>query len=138
MLNLYFASTTETANPNNLKMGMFPFFYFNGDCNDPNTQAKMKQDFLAFLRTPGAAPSTVCGNITYCNENTVTVYCSNVTVPEARRRRSPLMQVNVKYTAATEHCFPLVVHILSIKDTVIAFKQAFHQSFYFFLFNSEN
>ena len=80
---------------------MHPIFYFNGDFNDPNTVAKMEQDFIVFLKQP-FLPDALCGNTTTCNENTVTVYCGNVTVPEGRRRRSPIMQVKVNFPITVE------------------------------------
>ena len=87
-------SCTETENPASLTMSNFPFFYYDGDCNDPNTQTTIKQNFIDMM-TSGLVLPTFCSDIPDdCNTDTVEVYCGNVTAAERRRRRSTTMQVS--------------------------------------------
>ena len=79
-------SATVTENPTNLKMDSESMFYYDGDCNDPNNQATIKSDFL-FL----AQMFPFCDG---CYEDTIEVYCGNVTSAERRRKRSSTMQVS--------------------------------------------
>lgn len=84
----------ETENPDNLKMSSYPYFYYDGDCNDPNTQTEIKENFIN-LMVYGPVLPLFCkayypGN---CSTDTVQVYCGNVTAAERRRRRSTIMAV---------------------------------------------
>lgn len=74
-------------------MSSFPYFYYEGDCNDPNQQTAIKGNFISILRSGRVLP-VFCSNPTLCNENTIKVYCGNVTAAERRRKRSTTMQVN--------------------------------------------
>ena len=81
-------SQTETSTPGQLKMGILPFFYYHGDCNDPNTQVTLKQNFLnlsSFLH--------ICFDPASCTAEAVQIFCGNVTSPVRRRRRSTTMEV---------------------------------------------
>ncbi|CAH3018719.1 unnamed protein product [Porites evermanni] len=72
-------------------MSSFPYFYYEGDCNDPNDQTSIKENFIRIL-TSGRVLPTFCSNRTLCNEDTIKVYCGNVTAAERRRKRSTTMQ----------------------------------------------
>ena len=74
-------------------MSSFPYFYYEGDCNDPNQQTAIKGNFISILRSGRVVP-IFCSNPTLCNENTIKVYCGNVSAAERRRKRSTTMQVN--------------------------------------------
>ena len=84
----------ETENPDNLKMGSFPYFYYDGDCNDPNTQTEIKENFIN-LMVYGPVLPLFCASYypDECNTDTVQVYCGNVTAAERRRKRSTIMAV---------------------------------------------
>jgi len=91
--NLFTFHTTATANPSFMRMRNLPFFFFSGDCNDPNTKTKIKKNFIGLMTMPYIPPS-FCKNISdHCNENTVEVYCGNVTAAERRRKRAATMSV---------------------------------------------
>ena len=69
-------------------MRNFPFFYFTGDCNDPNTQDAIKDNFLGLMTGPYVLP-LFCKSVSeQCNKNTVQVFCGNVTAVERRRKRA--------------------------------------------------
>ena len=79
---------TDTVNPNNVWMRNLPFFYFTGDCNDPNTQDAIKDNFLGLMTGPYVLP-LFCKSVSeQCNKNTVQVFCGNVTAVERRRKRA--------------------------------------------------
>ena len=69
-------------------MSTHPFFYYDGNCNDPNAELEIKDNFIRLL-----GPTNLCDGGTGCNQDTVKVYCGNVTVAERRRRRSTTMEV---------------------------------------------
>ncbi|XP_074620011.1 sushi, von Willebrand factor type A, EGF and pentraxin domain-containing protein 1-like [Acropora palmata] len=96
--SLPWPNCAKTSTPGQLKMGIFPYFYYNGDCNDPNTQATIKNNFLILSGT-----LQVCdAQLPACKPDAVQVFCGNVTTPVRRRRRSTTMEVNIRYT----HVFP--------------------------------
>ena len=75
-------------------MASFPYFYYDGDCNDPNTQTEIKENFIN-LMVYGPVLPLFCA-VYYpdeCNTDTVQVYCGTVTAAERRRRRSTTMAV---------------------------------------------
>ncbi|XP_068719978.1 sushi, von Willebrand factor type A, EGF and pentraxin domain-containing protein 1-like [Montipora capricornis] len=83
-----------TNTPHQLKMGQLPaYFYFDGDCNDPNTQANIKTSFITI-----AGFAKLCLDSTSCSHDTVQVFCGNVTQVARRRRRSTVREVSIKYT----------------------------------------
>ena len=70
-------------------MGQLPaFFYFDGDCNDPNTQVNIKASFITL-----AGFVRLCTDATTCSQDTVQVFCGNVTQVARRRRRSTVREV---------------------------------------------
>ena len=69
-------------------MGFFPEFYYDGNCNDPNAELEIKENFLNLMYV-----IRVCVDATRCNQDSVVVHCGNVTVTERRRRRSTTMEV---------------------------------------------
>ena len=84
----------ETENPDNLKMSSYPYFYYDGDCNDPNTQTEIKENFIN-LMVSGLVLPLFCASYypVNCSTDTVQIYCGNVTTAERRRRRSTIMAV---------------------------------------------
>ena len=87
------SSATATENPAYLKMSALPYFYYDGDCNDPNTQATIKSNFYG-LMTSGLILPLFCTAVPDdCNVDTIEVYCGNVTSAERRRKRSSTNQV---------------------------------------------
>ena len=82
-----------TANPSFIRMQNLPFFYFSGDCNDPNVQSQIKGNFITLMTSNLVLP-LFCKDIPdQCNKNTVEVYCGNVTAAERRRKRAATMSV---------------------------------------------
>ncbi|XP_068701090.1 uncharacterized protein [Montipora foliosa] len=78
-----------TNTPAQLKMGpLAAFFYFDGDCNDPNTQVNMKARFITL-----AGYAALCRDRTTCLQDTVQVFCGNVTQVARRRRRSTVREM---------------------------------------------
>ena len=70
-----------------------PYFFFSGDCNDPNAQTTIKQNYLAHM-TSGLVPHFFCKDRPdQCNKDTLKVYCGHVTAAERRRKRAAVMQV---------------------------------------------
>lgn len=94
----FFFSTTVTENPSWIKINMSPNFYYDGDCNDPNVQANITQNFLGLLNS-AYVPGIFC---TFrpddCNEDTVEVYCGALTAAERRRKRRSVREVWDLYT----------------------------------------
>lgn len=84
---------TETENPGSLTMGSSPYFYYDGDCNDPNTQIEIKSNFIDLMNSGSVLPLFCALYPDDCNTDTVEVYCGNVTAAERRRRRSTIMGV---------------------------------------------
>lgn len=88
-----FPSATETENPSWLKLNNYPEFFYEGDCNDPNVQTKLKESFLNdILRSP-KVPPFFCILKPECNMNSVEVFCGATTTPERRRKRRSVMKV---------------------------------------------
>ena len=69
-------------------MVFFPQFYYDGNCNDPNAELEIKENFVNLMYR-----INMCDDATLCNQDNVVVYCGNVTVAERRRRRSTTMEV---------------------------------------------
>ena len=70
-------------------MGHSPaLFYFDGDCNDPNTQVNIAESFISL-----AGFVRLCIDATKCSQDTVQVFCGNVTQVARRRRRSTVREV---------------------------------------------
>ena len=77
---------TETVNPDNSFINTMPHFYFNGDCEDTDTEAAIKSNSLNVLS--GLAPPLFCkAKPSECNINTVQAYCGAVTAEKRRRKR---------------------------------------------------
>ncbi|XP_068719972.1 uncharacterized protein [Montipora capricornis] len=81
-----------TNTPGQRKMGQLPaLFYFDGDCNDPNTQVNIKASFISLARLV-----QLCIDATRtCSQDTVQVFCGNVTQVARRRRRSTVREMAV-------------------------------------------
>ena len=87
-------STTGTAKSHQILVFVRPYFFFSGDCNDPSTNPAIKQNFIGLLSQPYFPPRWCKDIPDKCNEDSIDVYCGNVTAAERRRRRSPIMQVS--------------------------------------------
>jgi len=74
-------------------MSSFPYFYYEGNCTDPNQQTAIKENFISILKSGRVLP-VFCSDTTLCNKDSIKVYCGNVTAAERRRKRSTTMQVN--------------------------------------------
>ncbi|KAL9972183.1 hypothetical protein ACROYT_G018440 [Oculina patagonica] len=89
---------STTANPSWLKVTSFPNFFYDGDCNDPNVQATIKQNFLGLMTNNSIVPPFFCAwKPDECNEDTLEVYCGEISAPERRRKRRSVREVTIKY-----------------------------------------
>ena len=101
-LNYFFAPTTETANPSWLKVNGHPLFFYDGDCNDPNVQTRLKESFLNKILKSRLVPPFFCVfKPDECNLNTIELFCGAVSAPEGRRKRSSVRQVCMWMTTVT-------------------------------------
>lgn len=89
----FFSFTTETANPSIMSMMNLPFFYYDGDCNDPNTQDQIKKNFLDLMKSGMVLPVFCKDKPKECNEDTIDIYCGDVDAAVRRRRRSSTKSV---------------------------------------------
>ena len=71
----------------------YSYFYYDGDCNDPNVQATIKQNYLGLMKNDTYVPSFFCVWQPECNENNVEVYCGAVSAPDRRRKRRSIREV---------------------------------------------
>ncbi|XP_044181159.1 uncharacterized protein LOC114970030 [Acropora millepora] len=85
--SLPWPNCAKTSTPGQLKMGILPFFYYHGDCNDPNTQVTLKQNFLTL-----SGFFQLCTDPAACTVDAVQMFCGNVKSPVRRRRRSNAME----------------------------------------------
>ena len=75
MFWLFFSDPT---NPSTLKQEGSPYFFFDGDANDPNVQAAIKTNFIDFMTNSLLVPPFFCLiRPIDCNENTVKVYAGS-------------------------------------------------------------
>ncbi|XP_078371653.1 sushi, von Willebrand factor type A, EGF and pentraxin domain-containing protein 1-like [Oculina patagonica] len=89
---------SKTANPSVLKMAFGPFFFYEGDCNDPNNQDKIKQNFINLLNGPYIPPPFCKVKPAECNKDTIQLFCGEVTAAERRRKRRSVREVTFRYT----------------------------------------
>ena len=62
--------------------------------SDPSTKPAIKHNFIGLLSQPYFPPRWCKDIPDKCNEDSIDVYCGNVTAAERRRRRSPTMQLS--------------------------------------------
>lgn len=72
---------------------MSPNFYYDGDCNDPNVQANITSNFLGLLTSAEVPPFFCTFKPDDCNEETVEVYCGELSAAERRRKRRSVREV---------------------------------------------
>ncbi|XP_078373500.1 sushi, von Willebrand factor type A, EGF and pentraxin domain-containing protein 1-like [Oculina patagonica] len=71
---------SNTANPSFYKMRFGPYFFFNGEANDPNVQAAIKTKYISLMAGP-FVPPPFCRSIPAdCNQDTVQLYVGASTV----------------------------------------------------------
>ena len=90
---LFFSATTVTENPSWIMINMSPNFYYDGDCNDPNVQANITSNFLGLLTSAEVPPFFCTFKPDDCNEETVEVYCGELSAAERRRKRRSVREV---------------------------------------------
>uniref|UniRef100_A0A6P8IYU7 Sushi, von Willebrand factor type A, EGF and pentraxin domain-containing protein 1-like n=1 Tax=Actinia tenebrosa TaxID=6105 RepID=A0A6P8IYU7_ACTTE len=88
---------SKRANPSETAIKALPQFYFKGDCNDPNIQAQLKQDFVTILYPPNAPPF-FCLLKPRCNAQNVKIYCGEVDASARRKRSADTRQVYFEVT----------------------------------------
>ena len=72
----------------------FSNFYYDGDCNDPNVQATITDNFLGLMTNVSYIPPFFClWKPLECNADTVEVYCGAVSAPDRRRKRRSIREV---------------------------------------------
>ena len=77
ILAFFFSDPTD---PSYLKLNKqkFPYFFFDGDANDPNVQAAIKKNYIDFMDNSYLVPPFFCQDRpSECNENTVEVYAGS-------------------------------------------------------------
>ena len=86
----YTSSSTVRYDPANPKVRFLAnFFYYSGECNEPEAQMQIKRNFLAIRKQPFLVPLSKCGqNAAKCTIENVIVYCGEAAAPVRRRRRS--------------------------------------------------
>ncbi|KAK3730501.1 hypothetical protein QZH41_015709, partial [Actinostola sp. cb2023] len=84
---------SKRANPSFVKLIANPAYFYHGDCNDPNVQAKLKQDFITNLYPPNSPPF-FCMMNPNCNAQKVVVHCDVLDASSRRKRRARTRQVN--------------------------------------------
>lgn len=93
-LTCFFCSTTTvTENPSWIKINMSPSFYYDGDCNDPNVQANISDNFISLLTSAQVPPFFCTFHPDDCNVNTVDIYCGELSAAERRRKRRSVREV---------------------------------------------
>ena len=71
---------SDSTNPSYLKLEetKFPYYFFDGDANDPNVQAAIKTNYIDFMTKSNLVPPFFCSfKSTECNEGTVEVYAGS-------------------------------------------------------------
>ena len=69
---------SDPTNPSYLKLQGFPYFFFDGDANDPSVQAAIKTNYIDFMTKSYMVPPFFClFKQPECNENTVEVYAGS-------------------------------------------------------------
>ncbi|XP_067047158.1 uncharacterized protein [Acropora muricata] len=84
--SLPWPNCAKTFTPAKPRLG-FPFSYYNGDCNDPNVQAGIKQNLITM-----SSLFHICNFQNPCPVESVQMFCGNVTSPVRRRRTSTAME----------------------------------------------
>ena len=74
----------------------FAGFYYDGDCNDPNVQDQIKQNYLTLLNSPFVPPFFCEEKPDECNVNTIEVSCGEKTAAQRRRRRNSEKVVSIR------------------------------------------
>lgn len=77
---------------------MSPNFYYDGDCNDPNVQTNISENFIGLLTGEHVPPFFCTIYPDDCNVNTVEVYCGELSAAERRRKRRSVRQVRDWHT----------------------------------------
>ena len=89
----FFSTPTVTENPSWIMINVSPNFYYDGDCNDPNVQANITHNFLGLLTGEYVPPFFCKLKTDECNENTIEVYCGDLSAAERRRKRRSVREV---------------------------------------------
>ena len=79
--------STETVDSSNSVISFLPYFHFNGDCEDTDTEAVIKSNFLSLMNSGAVIPFFCNAYPSECNINTVQAYCGDVTAKKRRRKR---------------------------------------------------
>ena len=90
-------SFSVRATPSWLKANGQSTFFFEGDCNDPNTQAKIRDDYWNFLRNPQYIPPPFCLINQHCQKDKIVIYCGATSAADKRRRRAGTREVNIRF-----------------------------------------
>lgn len=84
------------ATPSWLSSQSFANFYFEGDCNDPNVQDKIKQDFWSLI-SGLYLPPPFCQFNPNCKQSNIKIFCGKTSAADKRRRRANTREVNVRF-----------------------------------------
>lgn len=77
----------DPANPKVRFLGNF--FYYSGNCNEPEAQMQIKRNFLGIINQAFIPSSSYCRQKPAdCTVENVNVYCGEAAAPVRRRRRS--------------------------------------------------
>ena len=74
MFCFFFSDSTD---PSYFKQeeAKYPYFFFDGDANDPNVEAAIKTNYIDFMTKSNLVPPFFCSfKSTECNEGTVEVH----------------------------------------------------------------
>ncbi|KAK3735221.1 hypothetical protein QZH41_010026, partial [Actinostola sp. cb2023] len=81
---------SNRGNPSSVKLQSNPTYFYDGGCNDPYVQAKLKQDFITNLYPPNSPPFFCMFN-PYCTVQNVVVHCGDAS--SRRNHRASTRQV---------------------------------------------
>jgi hypothetical protein len=70
-------------------------YYFKGDCNDKEVQAKLKDNYITVVSDPIKFPQSFCNMNNNCKLANLKVYCGEVDASRRRRRRRRSVEMEV-------------------------------------------
>jgi hypothetical protein len=81
--------------PTSGTLKMSSAYYFKGDCNDMEVQAKLKENYIKVVSDENNFPRSFCQKEKHCKLENIQVFCGAVDASRRRRRRRRGIEMEV-------------------------------------------